>query len=100
MDIRHLNTKFDYEYVRQNFPERVWREKYQALLDERMQWLNTGKLEKKTDGVTAKDSKKIITNKKDDSTEEYYQYEYKEDPNSKMKRLGFSLEEVQSSLNP
>ena len=94
MDIRWLNTKFDYEYVKANFSEEIWRAKYQALLDDRMQWLNTGKLEKKTDGVTVKDSKKIVTNKKDDDTEEHYQYEYKEDPNCKMKRVGFTEAEV------
>lgn len=99
MDIRHLNTKFDYEYVRQHFPEKIWRAKWQSLLDERMQWLNTGKLATKADGVTVKDIKRIVTNKKGDNTEEHYQYEYKEDPNCKMKRLGFTVEEIQAALN-
>ena len=98
MDIRWLNTKFDYEYVRKNFPEEIWRAKYQALLDDRMQWLNTRKLNQKADGVTIANQKKVVTNKKDDGMEEYYQYEFKEDPNCKLKRLGFSMIEVLSGL--
>lgn len=98
MDIRHLNTKSDYEYVKQNFPAEIWRPRYQALLDDRMQWLNTGKLQTKADGVTIKDKKKIVTDKKDDDTEEHYQYEYKEDPNCRLNRLGFTVEEVEGIL--
>lgn len=61
MDIRHLNTKSDYEYMKQNFPESVWRPKFQALLDDRMQWINKGKLVKKVDGVETPGIKKIVT---------------------------------------
>ncbi len=98
MDIRWLNTKFDYEYVRQNFPEEIWRVKYQALLDDRMQWLMVGKLNQKADGVDIANQKKIVTSKREDGSEEYYQYKYKEDPNCKLNRLGFSTTEVLSVL--
>ncbi len=98
MDIRHLNTKFDYEYVKQNFPEKVWRAKWQALLDDRIKWINTGKLASKAAGVTVKGSKKINTNKKEDGTEEHYQYELKEDPNCTMKRRGFTVAHIVTTL--
>ena len=99
MDIKWLNTKFDYEYVRRNFSKEVWRKKWQYLLDERMQWLSVGKLNQKADGVTIANQKKVVTNKRNDGSEEHYQYEFKEDPNCKMKRLGFSLKDIQAVLD-
>ena len=98
MDIRHLNTKADYEYVRQNFPKEVWKPKYQALLKERMQWSGAKKLANKTDGITKKDAKKVVTNKKEDGTEEHYQYEYKSDPGCALFRLGFTVSEANAVL--
>ena len=96
--IKWLNTRADYEYVRANYPEEIWRPRFQILLDEREQWINIGKLNQKANGVTIANQKKIITSKRNDSIEEYYQYEFKIDPNSKMKRLGFTLVEVQVIL--
>lgn len=61
MDIETLNTRKDYEYLKQNFPESVWRPKFQALLDDRMQWVNKGKLANKADGVEIAGKKKIVT---------------------------------------
>ena len=96
--IKWLNTRTDYEYVRTNYPEEIWRPKFQILLDEHEQWQNTGKLNQKADGVAVANQKKIVTSKRNDGSEEYYQYEFKIDPNCKMKRLGFTLVEVQAIL--
>ena len=96
--IKWLNTRTDYEYVRANYPEEIWRPRFQILLDEYKQWINTSKLINKADGVVVANQKKIVTNKRNDGSEEHYQYEFKEDPNCKMKRLGFTLAEVQAVL--
>lgn len=96
---KHLNSKVDYLYVKDNFPRKEWAEKFQNLLDERMQWFNIGKLDKKEDGITD-DTHKIIENQEQgEQLAEYYQYELKEDQNCQLYKLGFTVKEVESILN-
>lgn len=95
-----LNTKDDYMYVKDNFPPEQWKPVFQALMDERMQWLNTGLLQNETGGV-ADDTHKVIGGGDDmpGMTAQYYQYEYMEDPNCRLLQLGFTVAEVESYLN-
>ena len=96
---KNLNSKFDYEYIRGNFPKEKWIGLFQNLLNERMQWFNIGKLDKKEDGITD-DTHKIIENQEQgEQLAEYYQYELKEDQNCQLYKLGFTVKEVESILN-
>ena len=99
---KHLNSKNDYIYISEHFPEEQWKPYWQDLLTERFRWITTGTLKKKSDGVTD-DTHKVETLKEinPESNEEvtvYVQQEYKENPSSNFWRLGFTLEEVQEKL--
>ena len=90
-----LATKQDYLFVKENFPKAQWQPVFQALLDERIKWITTGKLKEGDNGLT--DTTNRIAEIKDDLTgvvKERYQEEYTEDPNCKLLRIGFSVDEV------
>ena len=93
---KYLNTKEDYLYVQTNFPKDKWMPSFQALLDDRMKWMQTGKLFDPSEGIED-DTHKIIK-MEDAEIIEYYQYEFREDPNCKLLRLGFTVEEVEGYL--
>ncbi|MDD4601728.1 MAG: hypothetical protein PHQ46_11860 [Negativicutes bacterium] len=93
---KKLNSKFDYEFIRENFPRERWEGAYRALLDERLQWFCIGKINNGEDGAED-ETHKIITTEQNDSTEKY-QYELREDPNCSLLRLGFTVEEVEAIL--
>ena len=95
----HLNTKADYLNFKQHFPPEVWEPEFQALLDGRKNWLNTGKLAEEQAGVVD-DTHKVIELKDDitNKVKERYQYKYQEDPNCKLFRLGFTVEEVEENI--
>ena len=95
---KHLNSKADYEYIRNNFPDSMWKPAWQALLDGEKNWFNTGKLESKEDGVKNR-SHKVVEATNNDNGTEYYQYELQADPNCEMVRLGFTKAEVKAALN-
>lgn len=92
---RWCNTKEDYLYVRKHFPREQWAPQFQALLDERMAWLNVGRLESAEDGITDETHKVITVGGEEDGTPvQYYQYEFQEDRNCKMLRFGFTAGEI------
>lgn len=94
-----LNSKNDYFYIIDHFPSEIWKPKFQALLEQRMQWLNVGKLEEgQIDKID--ETHKVIKLKDENSGEvkERYQYEYKEDPNCRLFKLGFTVKEVEDLL--
>ena len=95
-----LNTREDYIYVKENFPPEQWKPVFQSLLDERMQWLNTGLLKNEADGVND-ETHKVVGGDSDmpDTPAQYYQYEFKEDPNCRMFKLGFTVDEVEQLLS-
>ena len=93
---KFLNTKEDYEFVRANFPKEQWKSDFKALLDERYEWFNLGEIE--GEGVTD-DTHKVVEDKRDDETVVRYQYEYKENENARIYRLGYTVEEVENILN-
>ncbi len=89
---KRLNSKADYEYVRENFPKEMWEKSFQSLLDTRCGWFNIG--EAAGDGVTD-DTHKVVP---DDETGKKYQLEWKENPDCLMNRLGYTKEEVEKIL--
>lgn len=96
---KRLNSKFDYEFVRENFPREQWQQAFQGLLDDRMQWYNTGKLDSLDKGITDATHKVIENAGQDGQQAEYYQYELREDPDCQLFRLGFTVEEVTGILS-
>lgn len=93
---KHLSTKQDYLFVKENFPKTQWQPVFQALLDGRIKWITTAKLKEDDKGVT--DATHRVAEIKDDSTgmvKERYQEEFAEDPNCSLLRLGFSVDEVE-----
>jgi hypothetical protein len=89
---KHLNTKQDYEYVRNNFPKRKWEKDFQALLNSEKAWQVTNTLTDESKGIEDEMHKVI---KSDDLV---VQMELKTDENSKMKKPGYRRDEVESFL--
>lgn len=94
---KHLNTKEDVEFVVANFPRDKWTSQLQALLDERLQWFNQGKLDANDAGVEDATHKVVVMDMVGES--ERYQYELREDPNCDLLRLGLTAEVVEAYLN-
>jgi len=96
---KYLNTKNDYYYVKNHFIYEQYKNDFQKLLDNRILWLNTGLLENEIDGITD-ETHKVITMDNMTNPEEiqYYQYEYKEDINCRLFKLGFTVAEVEEIL--
>ena len=92
---KHLNSRADFEYVKENFPDK-WRPLYQSLLDERNQWFNLGKLADGEEGVEDATHKVIVSDMQ--GVTERYQYEFRLDPNCNLIRLGYTVEEVEALL--
>lgn len=92
---KYLNTKFDYYYVMKHFPKEKWLPDFKELIRDYTKWMKGNKLAKKEDGLS--DVTHKIVEEEDEETKEkkYLQYEFKEDPNCKIKRLGFTLAEVE-----
>lgn len=89
---KYLSTKEDYINVINTFPRETWEPKLQNLLANENEWFNIGKI---SDEGIEDDTHKVII---DEETGEKYQYELKENPNSPMKRLGFTREEILNYL--
>jgi len=94
---KHLNTKFDYEYIKnQNLSG--WETQYQALLDTRLNWFKTADLSPEDAGITDA-THRVRTETDLNGVTIKYQQELQEDPNCKLFRLGFTQAEVESVLN-
>jgi hypothetical protein len=89
---KHLNTKQDYEYVRKNFPKRKWEKDFKALLESEKAWQMTKELDSKEVGLEDKTHKVV------ESEDIRTQMELKDDPNSKMRRLGYTREDIEKIL--
>jgi hypothetical protein len=95
---KHLNSKDDYLYVKDNFPAEQWKPAFQELLNDRLQWFNTGTIATGQIGVTDSTHKIVTVEAMGDMPAANYQYELKEDPNCDLLRLGFTVAEVQAIL--
>lgn len=89
-----LNTKFDYLYVRDNFPKEFWEKDFKALLDTQYEWFNKGELKEGEVGIEDL-SHKVIT---DENTGRKSQYSLELNPNCKLLSLGFTESEVKDYL--
>lgn len=95
---KNLNTKEDYEYVRANFPKEEWQGEFQNLLDTVCEWFNMGVLAD-GDAGTTDDTHKVTEDKREDTaTVTRTQWEYKENPDAKIFRLGYTVDEVKAIL--
>ena len=57
---KHLNSRADYEYIRQNFPIEKWKPEWDALLDNLQEWYCTGELNSVDAGATD-DTHRVVT---------------------------------------
>ena len=89
---KYLNTKDDYEFVRKNFPKDMWQSAFESLLDTSRDWFNEGEIT--GTGITDETHKVII----DEQSGAKYQYVYKENPNCRMKQLGYTEDEIKAIL--
>ena len=89
---KYLNTRFDYEYVKDNFDN--WREYWQELYDSRMIWANV-------DLVGAgieDDTHRLVPSIDMGGMEMIIQQELQVDPNAKLFRIGFTEGEVAAAI--
>lgn len=94
---KHLNSKFDFEYVRTNFPREKWAPLFEELLAEQKVWVCTKTLTETEIGITD-ETHKIVESEAMDKTIIRYQYEYVIDENCRMLRLGYTAEEINDIL--
>lgn len=96
---KHWNTKKDAMVALNRWPTRT--KKYlQTFLDGVEKWMIDHKLKDDEEGITD-DTHKIREIKDEETGEvtERYQLVWKQDPNCKLFRLGFTTEEVQEIIN-
>ncbi len=96
---KHWNSKKDVMIALEGWPDRT-KEYLQIFLDGVEKWMIDRKLEDGEQGITDENHK--VREVKDDETEEVterYQLEWKQDPNCKLFRLGFTVEEAQEIIN-
>lgn len=95
---KHLNTRYDVEYCLEHYPEETKAFLKQKLAEVKS-WQMTGKLK---DGETGKtsDAHKVVEVKAQagEEVKERYQYEYKDDPNCELFRLGLTVAEAEKML--
>lgn len=91
---RHLNTRDDYLYIRDELPVDQWRPRFQDLLDKRFAWLATGPLAEGDVGI--EDDTHRVVEHVDEQGQVYERIQevLSEDPNAPLFRLGFSVAEV------
>lgn len=99
---KHLNSKEDYDYIREHFPYEKWAPYWRQLVDDRYRWMDTHVISNPAEGVTDKTHRVTSYNQENMETgvEEtiYVQQEYKKNPGSDFWRMGFTLEEVEAAL--
>lgn len=95
---KYLNTKADYEYIKENFPKEQWQPHWQSLLDERKNWFPTGQVESEEAGITDDTHKVVKYEDMDGGTATYTQMELQDDPHCTLFQLGFTVEEVEAAL--
>lgn len=87
---KHLNTKTDYLFVKDNYDKTYWEQYFQNLLDTRYDWFPISKAKYVED-----DNHKIVENMQEDKID---YFEYRENENALIYRLGFTAEEVEEIL--
>lgn len=96
---KHLNTKFDYEYIRKNFPKEQYIPFFQALLDTKKAWFFVKELQDGEIGVSDDTHKiEIQLSIFEEEKSKRYQYELRDNPNSLLNTIGYTEEEVQEII--
>ena len=95
---KHLNTKEDYYYIKNNFDEAYWKPQWQLLLDSRYEWFFVKYLDIRAEGIEDNTHKIVEERGSEEDEVRYSQYEYRENPNAKIYKLGFTIEEVERAL--
>lgn len=90
---KHLNSKFDYEYIRNNFPKEQWAPLFEELLAGQKVWVCTAELTDNATGITD-ETHKVVESTDTTGATTKYQYEYVDDTNCLMVRLGYTEEEI------
>jgi hypothetical protein len=86
---RTINNKHDITNLMGDYPVET-KAYLQTVLDIKDQWLMTSKLDAGDAGVTDDTHKVEEVTNQDDVVTERYQYQYLEDPNSELYRLGYA----------
>lgn len=89
---KYLNTRFDYEYVKDNFDN--WREYWQELYDSRKIWAN---VELVGDGIED-ETHRLVQSHDMEGNPITIQQELQVDSNAKLFRIGFTEAEVEVAL--
>ena len=86
------------QHQRANFSKEEWQGEFQNLLDTVCEWFNMGVLADGDVGTTD-DTHKVTEDKREDTaTVTRTQWEYKENPDAKIFRLGYTVDEVKAIL--
>ena len=93
----HLNSKADYLNIKELFPESQWRPLFLDLLPS-PSWLVENKLELSKIGLSDDTHKVVEIKNSEGVVVENYQYCLKIDPNSKIFKLGFTVNEIEEIL--
>lgn len=91
---QHLNTKDDYEFVRKNFPKSEWENDFKKLLTSTKEWFNVGEIPDGEPGI--EDDDHMVAS--DTQTGKRYQYERRDNPNSLIYRIGYTIDEVKNII--
>lgn len=94
-----LNTKADYEYVLENYPD-LAKDDLHRLLDASRDWFFVSYLDPEDPGIV-NDTHKVLEQKEGEGegdTARRAQYEFRINPTCKLIRMGFTVEEVEDIL--
>ena len=95
---KNLNTKEDYLYIKEHFERNLWVPEFQKLLDTTSDWFFVKNLDTAEDGITDDTHKVVETEISSDEPTVISQYEFRENPDAKLYKLGFTVEEVQQLI--
>ncbi len=97
---KHMNSKYDYLYIKETLPDDEWKPYWRALLTESKTWVDLGEINE-ADAIVD-DTHKIehFTEKDNDGTEKatVHQYQLRTDPSSDMVKMGFTEDEINDAL--
>ena len=98
---KHLNSRHDYDFIRDNFPAGQWRPVWLKLLDTRFVWRETGEVPSVSGGVSDQTHQVIETLEPPVGGKppklRFVQQERVENRNAKLFQLGFTVAEVESA---
>lgn len=99
---KHLNNRFDYEYVRDNFSPEQWLPAWRALLDNRYAWKTvTEPIEEELDGTEGASrivEECVAPDRAGEARTEMVRQVLMEDENALLFRLGFTVREVAETI--